>query len=92
MLGHELTHGFDNVGRHFDSNGNVRQWWTNETVTRYTEKTDCFIRHYNTYYEADVSCYVVTLSYFATLRTFRKERERREERGRRKRMWYGARV
>lgn len=61
MLGHELTHGFDNVGRHYDSNGNVRQWWTNETVARYTEKTDCFIRHYNAYYEADVSCRYSTL-------------------------------
>lgn len=54
VLGHELTHGFDNNGRHYDSNGNVRQWWTNETIFQYTEKTECFIDHYNSYYEADV--------------------------------------
>ncbi|XP_050586554.1 neprilysin-1 isoform X4 [Bombus affinis] len=58
VLGHELTHGFDNSGRHYDSNGNVRQWWTNETIVKYTEKTDCFIHHYNTYYEAEVEDYI----------------------------------
>ncbi|XP_033298235.1 neprilysin-4 isoform X1 [Bombus bifarius] len=58
VLGHELTHGFDNSGRHYDSNGNVRQWWTNETIIKYTEKTDCFIHHYNSYYEAEVEDYI----------------------------------
>lgn len=55
ILGHELTHGFDNTGRHYDSDGNVRQWWSNETITEYTERTQCFIDHYNTYYEDEVS-------------------------------------
>ncbi|XP_076683481.1 M13 family metallopeptidase neprilysin 5 [Andrena cerasifolii] len=58
VLGHELTHGFDNSGRHYDSNGNVRQWWTNETIFEYTEKTECFIEHYNTYYEVEVDDYI----------------------------------
>lgn len=58
VLGHELTHGFDNSGRHFDSNGNVRQWWTNETISEYTEKTDCFVKHYNSYYEVEVDDYI----------------------------------
>jgi len=55
ILGHELTHGFDNNGRHFDSEGNLRQWWTNETISEYSEKTQCFIDHYNTYYENEAS-------------------------------------
>lgn len=58
VLGHELTHGFDNSGRHFDSNGNVRQWWTNETIFEYTEKTECFIKHYNDYYEIEVDDHI----------------------------------
>nr|XP_031838249.1 neprilysin-4 [Nomia melanderi] len=58
VLGHELTHGFDNSGRHYDSDGNVRQWWTNETIFEYTEKTECFIKHYNSYYEKEVDDYV----------------------------------
>ncbi|KZC06063.1 PREDICTED: neprilysin-2 [Dufourea novaeangliae] len=58
VLGHELTHGFDNSGRHYDSNGNVRQWWTNETISEYTEKTQCFIEHYNSYYYEEVDDYI----------------------------------
>lgn len=54
VLGHELTHGFDNSGRQYDSNGNLRQWWTNETIFEYTERTRCFIDHYNSYYEDEV--------------------------------------
>ncbi|CAK9811556.1 Nep1 [Anthophora quadrimaculata] len=58
VLGHELTHGFDNSGRHYDSNGNVRQWWTNETILQYTEKTECFVEHYNSYYENEADDYI----------------------------------
>ncbi|KAL2723788.1 endothelin-converting enzyme isoform X3, partial [Vespula maculifrons] len=58
VLGHELTHGFDNSGRQYDSNGNLRQWWTNETIFEYTERTRCFIDHYNSYYEDEVDDYV----------------------------------
>lgn len=58
ILGHELTHGFDNSGRHYDSDGNLREWWTNETISEYTEKTQCFIDHYNTYYEDEIDEYI----------------------------------
>ncbi|XP_032667048.1 neprilysin-11 isoform X2 [Odontomachus brunneus] len=58
VLGHELTHGFDNSGRHYDSNGNIRQWWSNETIAEYTERTQCFIDHYNTYYEDEIDDYI----------------------------------
>lgn len=54
VLGHELTHGFDNSGRYYDFDGNIRQWWTNETILEYNERTQCFIDHYNTYYEDEV--------------------------------------
>ncbi|XP_012215455.1 endothelin-converting enzyme homolog isoform X2 [Linepithema humile] len=58
VIGHELTHGFDNSGRHYDSDGNLRQWWTNETISEYKEKTKCFINHYSTYYESEIDGYI----------------------------------
>ncbi|XP_071644793.1 endothelin-converting enzyme homolog isoform X2 [Temnothorax longispinosus] len=58
ILGHELTHGFDSSGRHYDSDGNLRQWWTNETISEYSDRTQCFIDHYNTYYENEVDDYI----------------------------------
>ncbi|XP_029165172.1 neprilysin-1-like [Nylanderia fulva] len=58
ILGHELTHGFDDSGRHYDSNGNIREWWTNESISEYNERTQCFIDHYNTYYEDEIDDHV----------------------------------
>jgi predicted metalloendopeptidase len=55
ILGHELTHGFDNSGRRFDSSGNLKQWWTNETISKYMDKATCFIDQYNNYYIPEVS-------------------------------------
>ncbi|KAK0158638.1 hypothetical protein PV328_009615 [Microctonus aethiopoides] len=55
ILGHELTHGFDNSGRLYDSNGNLRQWWSNDTIIEYRDKTECFIKHYGTYYEKELT-------------------------------------
>ncbi|KAK7791478.1 hypothetical protein R5R35_006851 [Gryllus longicercus] len=49
ILGHELTHGFDDQGRQFDKNGNMRQWWSNATVSEYVNKTECFVRQYSRY-------------------------------------------
>ncbi|XP_018348692.1 PREDICTED: neprilysin-21-like [Trachymyrmex septentrionalis] len=58
ILGHELTHGFDTSGRLYDGDGNLRQWWTNETISEYSNRTQCFINHYNTYYEVEVDDYI----------------------------------
>ncbi|XP_051153405.1 endothelin-converting enzyme homolog isoform X2 [Leptopilina boulardi] len=58
VLGHELTHGFDNSGRQYDGNGNVRQWWTKDTIKKYKERTKCFVEQYNTFYEKEVDEYV----------------------------------
>ncbi|XP_046397181.1 neprilysin-1-like [Ischnura elegans] len=49
VLGHELTHGFDNSGRHFDESGNWRQWWTNITIAEYKNRTACFASQYSSY-------------------------------------------
>ncbi|XP_011310718.1 endothelin-converting enzyme 1 isoform X2 [Fopius arisanus] len=54
ILGHELTHGFDNSGRLYDGDGNLRQWWSNDTILEYKDKVECFIQHYGEYYEEEV--------------------------------------
>ncbi|APV50852.1 hypothetical protein BWI17_14850 [Betaproteobacteria bacterium GR16-43] len=38
VIGHEITHGFDNNGRRFDAKGNLRDWWTAEDQARYLER------------------------------------------------------
>ncbi|XP_069683060.1 endothelin-converting enzyme homolog [Periplaneta americana] len=49
ILGHELTHGFDNVGKEFGSLGERESWWNNETYRAYEERAQCFVRQYSTY-------------------------------------------
>jgi endothelin-converting enzyme len=43
VAGHELTHGFDNHGSHFDENGVLRDWWDNTTLTNFDKKSQCFV-------------------------------------------------
>ncbi|KAK5643359.1 hypothetical protein RI129_007204 [Pyrocoelia pectoralis] len=49
ILGHELTHGFDNIGRRFDKFGNYKQWWSNATIETFENKTQCFINQYGNF-------------------------------------------
>ncbi|XP_045077614.1 phosphate-regulating neutral endopeptidase PHEX isoform X2 [Coregonus clupeaformis] len=49
IVGHELTHGFDNNGRKYDKDGNMEQWWSNASITAFTDKTQCMIDQYNSY-------------------------------------------
>ncbi|KAF9139535.1 hypothetical protein BG015_001986 [Linnemannia schmuckeri] len=44
--GHEITHGFDNIGKNYDYIGRVKNWWTNETEKAFNEKAQCFIDQY----------------------------------------------
>ena len=39
VIGHEMTHGFDDQGAKFDKDGNLRQWWTEEDTRRFEERT-----------------------------------------------------
>jgi endothelin-converting enzyme/putative endopeptidase len=48
-VGHELSHQFDSVGRRFDSNGNVRDWWTAEDAKLFQQKTKCVSDQYSEY-------------------------------------------
>jgi len=47
VVGHESIHGFDDQGRKFDANGNLRDWWTAEDARRYDEKDKCIVDQYS---------------------------------------------
>ncbi len=49
VIGHEMTHGFDDQGRQFDSAGNLRDWWTAEDGKHFKERADALIRQYSAY-------------------------------------------
>jgi len=46
VIGHELTHGFDDQGRKFDAHGNLRDWWTAEDAKQYEERGKCISDEY----------------------------------------------
>jgi putative endopeptidase len=48
-IGHELTHGFDDEGRQFDSKGNLRDWWTKKDADEFTKRADCVSDQYAQY-------------------------------------------
>ncbi|XP_078037218.1 endothelin-converting enzyme 1 isoform X2 [Augochlora pura] len=49
IMGHELTHGFDDQGRRYDETGNLKQWWSEETLQHYQKKVECIIKQYSNY-------------------------------------------
>ena len=46
VIGHELTHGFDDQGRKFDAHGNLRDWWTAEDAKQYDQRGKCIADEY----------------------------------------------
>ena len=48
-VGHELTHGFDDEGRQFDAEGNLRDWWTPEDAKEFQKRADCISTQYSNY-------------------------------------------
>jgi endothelin-converting enzyme/putative endopeptidase len=49
VIGHELTHGFDDQGRQFDAAGNLRDWWTAEDAKAFNDRAACFVKQYEEY-------------------------------------------
>ncbi|XP_036335141.1 neprilysin-3 isoform X3 [Rhagoletis pomonella] len=49
VMGHELTHAFDDQGREYDKFGNIHRWWDNKSIERFNEKTECIERQYGNY-------------------------------------------
>ncbi|HKP36564.1 MAG TPA: M13 family metallopeptidase [Pyrinomonadaceae bacterium] len=48
-IGHEITHGFDDQGRQFDSEGNLKEWWTKEDAEKFQQRAKKIIEQFNGY-------------------------------------------
>jgi putative endopeptidase len=46
-IGHELTHGFDDEGRQFDKEGNLKDWWTKDDEAKFKQKAQCMVDQYD---------------------------------------------
>ncbi|TMJ13605.1 MAG: M13 family metallopeptidase [Alphaproteobacteria bacterium] len=49
IIGHEIGHGFDDVGRQFDGSGKLRDWWTAQATEQFNARTSVFGKQYDTY-------------------------------------------
>ncbi len=49
VIGHELTHGFDDQGALFDEKGNMKNWWTADVEKRFKQKNECVVKQYDKY-------------------------------------------
>lgn len=47
VIGHEMTHGFDDQGRKYDKDGNLSEWWTEEDAQRFEERADVLINFFD---------------------------------------------
>ncbi|GBP03197.1 Endothelin-converting enzyme homolog [Eumeta japonica] len=59
IMGHEVTHGFDDQGRRYDEEGNLKQWWSAATLEHYHGKVQCIIDQYSKYHMAQLPNYTV---------------------------------
>ena len=53
VIGHEMTHGFDDQGRLYDKDGNLNDWWNEEDAKNFKEKTQILVEQYSNYIELD---------------------------------------
>ena len=53
VIGHEMSHGFDDEGRQFDKMGNLTDWWTPEDAKRFEERTNVLVEQYNSFIVLD---------------------------------------
>ena len=47
IVGHELSHGFDDEGRQYDADGRLRGWWTEQSAARFKKRADCYAAQYS---------------------------------------------
>src|SRR5580698_3186210 len=53
VIGHEMTHGFDDQGRQYDADGNLKSWWTSEDSARFVRKVNLVVQQYDGYLAID---------------------------------------
>lgn len=49
VIGHEITHGFDDSGSRFDADGNLKMWWTSDDRVKFEERAACVVNQFNSY-------------------------------------------
>ena len=49
VMGHELTHGFDDEGRQFDGDGNLKEWWSKAVSKKFDDKAACVVKQFDEY-------------------------------------------
>ncbi|XP_026645836.1 membrane metallo-endopeptidase-like 1 isoform X1 [Microtus ochrogaster] len=49
VIGHEITHGFDDNGRNFDKNGNMLDWWSNFSARHFRKQSECMVYQYGNF-------------------------------------------
>lgn len=67
VIGHEITHGFDDEGRQFDKDGNLHDWWAPETESAFIKKAQCIIEQYGNYTVPEVNLTVSNLFHIITV-------------------------
>ena len=55
VIGHELTHGFDDQGSQFDADGNLRDWWTADDKKNSKKRTSCIKDQYGSFVASTIS-------------------------------------
>ncbi|VDO38628.1 unnamed protein product [Onchocerca flexuosa] len=58
VIGHEMIHGFDDRGSQFDYQGNLHDWWDDETKANFKERKNCFMEEYNNYTVPDTNLFI----------------------------------
>jgi putative endopeptidase len=67
VIGHELTHGFDDQGRKYDAQGNFRDWWTPQDGKEFEQRADCTANEYSSFVAVNDAQGVVKLNGKLTL-------------------------
>jgi putative endopeptidase len=58
VIGHEMTHGFDDQGRQFDKDGNLKDWWAKEDAAKYTVQAQKVVKQFDSYTVLDSATHV----------------------------------
>jgi endothelin-converting enzyme/putative endopeptidase len=53
VIGHELTHAFDDQGRQYDAQGNLRDWWTEQDAKAFEQRAQCLVKEYSSFNAID---------------------------------------
>ncbi len=49
VIGHEITHGFDDQGRQYDGDGNLKSWWSDASAEKFKERASCVVKQYSSF-------------------------------------------